>query len=161
MNKKMLATYLLVTTFSVCAAMQYSDFAQDCKYSQTSWENFNAPIDEQGNTHLHLAAQNNDASRLIELTEDGALWVANNNGETPFHIAAKNGSCDVLKAIIALTVQNKIIMVKRQQDVILDIQTLFTQENNNRRTALQCAIDNNQHEANALLAQHLVGVKIG
>jgi ankyrin repeat protein len=159
MNKKMLAAYLLVTTFSVCVAM--SDFAQDCEHAQTSYENLNAPIDKQGNTYLHLAAQNNEASLLIELINDGAHWSRNNNGETPFHIAAKNGACDVLKTIISCTIQNKIIMIKKQQEIILDIQTLFTQENNNHRTALQCAIDNNKQEAKALLAQHLVGVTIG
>ena len=91
--------------------------------------------DRDGETPLHLAADNNAVETATLLVERGAAVNAkNNNGRTPLHFAADNNA-----------VETATLLVERGAAV--------NAKNNNGRTPLHFAADNNAVETATLLVE--------
>lgn len=75
------ATFILLSTIA--------------SYPMTAVTDINSKVDGTGNTRLHIAAQNGDATSAKKFIESGAnVNLTNNNGATPLHLAAcKNVDC--------------------------------------------------------------------
>jgi ankyrin repeat protein len=57
-------------------------------------------VDNNGQTPLHYAAQNNYVSASNYLLDKGAVLIANSNGQTPLHCAAQNNHVEVSNCLL-------------------------------------------------------------
>lgn len=66
-----------------------------------SWDGVNSPIDEEGTTLLHLAANSDDPTSLLILLDHGANidW-QNAEGFTPLHVAALWGREEAVRLLL-------------------------------------------------------------
>ncbi len=73
----------------------------------SKWPDIQKPLDEQGNTALHLAVSRGSRAMVELLLQSGSdVRITNNSGQTGFHIAAVRADAYILKRLFKLTRPN-------------------------------------------------------
>lgn len=92
--------------------------------------------DQSGDTALHCAVDNFQEDCVAYLLEHKAEIVANKCGQTPLHIAAKNGSVEICRLLVNHKPKGADLFAKDQYD---DLPISIVSEGHNKNLALSTA----------------------